>query len=238
MSSVAERHPARVGATTSVRVDLYATIHKAMRQFMGDTLARVGRLDPSDGAEVAATLGQLEGLLEFCRAHVSHESRFVHAAIEARSAGASSRISAEHDEHLQAIAALAAEAAALGALPSAPASHRLYRHLALFVAENLRHMDVEETVHNAALWAAYSDAELLDIQQRLLASIDATGHLVVLRWMVPAMAPAERAAMLGRMQRQVPPEAMLGALEIVRPHLDRAAWGEVATALGLERGAE
>ena len=56
---------------------------------------------------------------------------------------------------------------------------------------------------------------------------------VVLRWMVPAMTPAERAAMLGAMQQQVPPEAMRGVLEIVRPHLDDTAWGKLARALGV-----
>jgi len=50
-------------------------------------------------------------------------------------------------------------------------AQRLYRHLALFIGENLQHMQVEETENNAALWALYSDDELAAIHDRLLASV-------------------------------------------------------------------
>ena len=56
---------------------------------------------------------------------------------------------------------------------------------------------------------------------------------LVLRWMVPAMAPAERAAMLGAMQQEMPPEALRGVLDIVRPHLNDSAWAKLARALGI-----
>jgi hypothetical protein len=94
-------------------------------------------------------------------------------------------------------------------------------------------MHVEETVHNAALWSLYSDAELNEIHQRILAAVDPAEMGLVLRWMVPAMSPAERAGMLGEMQRQMPPEAMRGVLDTVRPHLDDHAWGKLARALNL-----
>ena len=220
-------------AAAAPRVDLYTAIHKALRLFMSDTLARVGRLDTGDGSELNATLLQLNALLEACRSHVAKENTFVHTAIEARRPGGSERIAGEHADHLDAIAALEAEAAALRALPTAPAALRLYRHLARFVGENFEHMHVEETVHNAALWAAYSDTELLEIHHRILASIEPLEMALVLRWMVPALSPAERAAMLGEMQQQMPPEAMRGVLDVVRPHLDAQAWAKLARALNL-----
>lgn len=221
-------------ASATPRLDLYGPIHKGLRLFMADTLGRVGWLDVDDSAEVAATLGQVQTLLEFCRAHLAHENAFVHTALEARRAGATTRIADEHDSHLDAIAALDADAAALRALPSAPAAHRFYRHLALFVADNLEHMNLEETSHNAALWATHSDEELADVQQRLVACVPPAEMALVLRWMVPAMTPAERAAMLGGMAAQVPPEALLGVLDIVRPHLHDHAWGKLARALGIQ----
>jgi hypothetical protein len=215
------------------RLDLYAPIHKALRLFMGDTLARVGRIDLSDSADSSATLQQLDALLELCRGHVAHENQHLHPALEARRPGASQRIGAEHDEHLDAIAALGADVAALRALPSAAAAHRLYRHLAVFIGENLVHMNVEETAHNATLWELCSDAELQDIHQRIMASVGPDELALVLRWMVPALSPAERAEMLGALQRDLPPEAMRGILDIVRRHLDDGAWAKLARALGL-----
>jgi hemerythrin-like domain-containing protein len=213
------------------RTDLYAAIHKALRLFMGDTLGRVGAVDLDDADDCRATFAQVDALLEACRVHLAHENEFVHTAIEARRAGDSLRIAGEHDEHLDAIAGLEAELAALRALPTPMAAHRFYRHLARFVGDNLEHMNVEETALNQALWAAYSDAELEAIQQRLVASIAPDEMARVLRWMVPALNPAERAAMLGTLQQQLPPEAMRGVLEIVRPHLDDTAWAKLARAL-------
>lgn len=220
-------------ASTAPRVDLYGSIHKALRLFMGDTLARVGRLDTSDADELADTLAQTRSLLDLCRSHVAHENEFVHAAIEARRPGGSQQVAAEHVEHLDTIAGLEAELASLAALPREPAAQRLYRHLARFVAENFEHMNTEETSHNATLWSLYSDAELVHIHERLVATIEPAEMALVLRWMVPAMTPAERANLLGELQRQLPPEAMLGVLDTVRAHLSDTAWGKLARALNL-----
>jgi hypothetical protein len=219
------------------RVDLYATIHKALRSMMSDTLLRVGRLDCDDADELATALDRASELLAACRSHVAKENKYVHSAIEARQPGASERIAGEHVAHLDAIGALEADVVALRALPSAGAASRLYGRLARFVADNFEHMHVEETQHNVALWAAYSDAELLQIHQRILASIDAAEMAQVLRWMVPAMTPAERAAMLGQMQLQMPPEAMRDVLAIVRPELDSRAWDKLARALNIPAAA-
>src|SRR4029079_2985507 len=96
---------------------------------------------------------------------------------------------------------------------------RLYRHLALFVAENFQHMHIEETVHNALLWQHYSDAELDALHGRLMASIAPQEHLLVARWMLPASTPGERALVAGAAKAQMPPEALLGVVSGVRPHL-------------------
>jgi hypothetical protein len=227
--------PVAAAATIAVppRLDLYGPIHKGLRLFMTDTLAKLGALDVADPAELGSTLAQVQQLLDLCRSHLDHENHFVHTAIEARRPGASSRIAGEHEAHLDAIAALEADAAALRALPGPAAAHRFYRHLALFVAENFEHMNVEETSLNALLWAAYDDAELGAIHQRLVTSIAPAEMALVLRWMVPALSPAERAGMLGAMQQQMPPAALQAVLDTVRPHLQDAAWGKLARALGV-----
>ncbi|MDN3921294.1 hemerythrin domain-containing protein [Roseateles violae] len=181
------------GAAKPARHDLYCGIHKALRLFMTDTLARVGRLDLGDAAERAETLGQLRRLLNSCRGHVERENGFIHPALEARRPGVSATIGAEHDDHLEAIAALEAETAALAARPEPAAALRLYRRLSRFVAENFEHMLIEETRHNAALWEAYDDAELEALHGRLVASVPAEEMQLLLSWMLAALSPAERA---------------------------------------------
>jgi hypothetical protein len=221
------------------RLDLYAGIHKGMRAFMADTLVRLGRIDVADAADRDQALAQLEQLLGFCAAHLREENDFVHTAIEARQPAGSSRIAEEHVEHLESIAALREEAAALRRAPdhAAPAmALRLYRQLALFVAENLLHMHVEETAHNALLWQHYSDADLAELHRRLLASIGPADKELGARWMLPASTPAERATMIAGMKTEVGPEALLGLMSMLRPHLDAAGWAKLAAAAGIATG--
>jgi len=241
MTHTVNAAPAQVLRSSSIsvsspRVDLYAPIHKALRSFMSDTLDRIGRMDLDDGVDTQRTLAQLDALLTLCHSHVQTENRFMHPAIEARQPRGSKRIAEEHDEHLESIAELQAEVQILrGAAAAAKPglALRLYRHLALFVAANFQHMHIEETAHNAALWAHYSDAELLQLHGRLLASIDPREMLEVARWMVPALNPAERADLMNGMKNDAPPEAFLGLLAHIRPHLDESAWNKLQRAIGV-----
>jgi len=236
MNAILTSPQAQTTAVTPERFNMYTAIHKALRHFMSDTLVRVGRLDVHDADELAATLGQLDTLLQLCSAHIEHENDFLHAAIEARLPAGSARTASDHLEHFESIAALGEEAAALAAANDdarAVLALRLYRHLALFVAENFQHMHIEETVNAATLWAHYSDAELLGIHDRLVATLAPQEHLLVARWMVPASSPAERAGLFGALKTQAPPEAFLGMLMHVQPHLDVAGWTKLSRAVGV-----
>ena len=223
-------------ATPAPRLDLYAHIHKALRSCMLDTLQRCGRLDVHDADECQATLGQLDALLTLCTRHLQHENDFVHPAIEARQSGGARRIAGEHVEHLHHIEALRHEAAQLRQADGqrrAMLALRLYRHLALFVADNFQHMHVEETAHNAALWAAYSDDELAALHDRLMASLPPEEVMQVARWMVPALTPEERAGLLNGIKYGMPPEAFVHLVDMLRPHLDQRAWAKLAPAIGV-----
>jgi iron-sulfur cluster repair protein YtfE (RIC family) len=222
----------------SPRLDLYAPIHKALRNFMCDTLCRVGRIDVNDVDELQQTLAQCDQLLALCEGHVHHENDFMHPAIDARQPAGSKRIAHEHEEHLQSIAELRDEVAALRCAADPARALRLYRHLALFVADNFRHMHIEETAHNAALWAHYSDAELMQLHGRLMASIDPREHLLVARWMLPALTPGERKAVVGGMKADAPPEAFLGLMAHVRPHLSKKTWVQLAQDFAMPRGVQ
>lgn len=209
------------------RHDLYAAIHKALRHFMVDTLMRLSHLDVADPDDLRETLGQLDELLTLCGQHLHNENSFVHPALEARRPGVSARIGAEHEDHVQAIADLRAERDALAATPQPAAALRVYRRLSRFVAENFEHMLVEETRHNAALWELYTDAELDDLHQRILASLPLDEVQTVWRWLIPALSPQERAGMLASM----PPPVRQMALEVAHVRLGQRDWAKLCQAL-------
>lgn len=221
---------------TPPRFDMYAFIHKALRVQMSDTLAACGRLDPNDAEEVAERAAQLRALLDACRSHLAHENEFIHAAIEARAPGAAAVTAGDHDHHRAALKALDAALSTLLAADDVPAraaaAHALYRRLALFVADNFQHMEVEERDNNAALWAHYSDEELVAIHDRLVASIPPQELAAILRWLLPSIAAPERAAVLGDMAQKAPPAVFAGLLQLARQHLSPRDWFKLTLALG------
>lgn len=207
-------------APAAPRFDLYTGIHKAIRAGCGETLQRLGAVDVDDEGEVQKTIGAFLAFLGQLRSHVMHENRFVHTAMEARHPGSASQVAGEHDDHLASIDALEREAFALAATPAAERREpalRLYRHFALFVAENHQHMHHEETVHNAVLWEAYTDQELLAIELAIIASQTPQSMAGWLHWFAPALSTAELAPMLAGARGGMPADAFEAMVSSMAP---------------------
>jgi len=216
------------------RHNIYALIHKALRLAMAETLPAVGRLDAADAGEVSDAIVRVRELIAFCRHHLEVENALVHPAIEARTAGVTARIAAEHVEHEASMAALERSVESLARAPAAgraAAAFELYAKLACFVGENLVHMNEEETAHNRALWATYSDAELIELENTIKAQQSPEQMERVLRWMLPAMSPAERAALVRGVRRAAPPPVYAGIVALARTHVDATGWRKLETAL-------
>ncbi|WP_343738003.1 hypothetical protein [Achromobacter sp.] len=226
-------------AAAAPRMDIYVGIHKALRAMMLDTLHAVGRVDVHDVPATQAVCERVLALADLCASHLGHENDFVHPAMEARCPGSSMRIADEHVEHLAAISALRAAVACLDTAQDdaarTDAALRLYRGLALFVGENFVHMHEEESHHNQVLWSCYSDDELRALEGAIVASLPPAENLCVLRWMIPAMTPDERAALLCGLKAAAPAPVLEAVLEAVQPHLTRRDLSRLMRALAPEQ---
>ncbi|XLZ68011.1 hypothetical protein ABT364_15825 [Massilia sp. SR12] len=201
------------------RTNMYAGIHKALRHYMSDTESRLSRTDADDSEELQATLAQVRALLATMRQHMEHERDFVHPALHARRPGSAQVTQGDHDHHDWAIDKLLALcehcATAAGSARQAHLEH-LHLQLSVFIGENLIHMNLEETENNAVLWACYTDAELHAIHEQIVATIPPEAMQATMRWMIPALNPAERAGMLLGMRAGMPPPVFAGVLEMTR----------------------
>ena len=215
------------------RYDIYQLIHKALRARMARVLVRLGTLDVADPQDLPDGLDELDALLQQCASHVHHEDEFLHPVLQQLNAGSADEAAEGHLDHQRAIAALQAASADLRAQPQPAAALRLYRQFALFVADNLLHMQHEETWHNAVLWRHCTDAQILEIEQRLHASVAPAEMEDVLRWMTTGLNPAERAALFGAVQATLPPEPFMNLMHQARQRLDDRAWAKLAQALHL-----
>lgn len=223
-------------AAQQFRLNLYGPIHKALRAQMTDALLGVGRMDCGDQPEVTFALDAVVDLLDALRAHVAHENEFMHPAINAARSNGAQRTADDHEEHLASIVELEM---AVQRVRDASGRDRdfaaalLYRQLALFLAENLQHMHIEETANNAILWENYSDSELMALHERLLSSIPPEAMQKTMRWMVPAMSHPERAHMMLDMQAKAPPSVFAAVVESMRNLLSHRDFDKLVRALGL-----
>lgn len=221
---------------TPPRVDLYRQVHKGLRAFMFDTLSQMGRLDGADDHAVKGVLDQVDQLLDLCLAHIDNEARHVHPAMQAVSPQSAQRIASEHEEHALAIdrlRTLAHAVACAGDAAREEAAFSLYRAMAVFVGENLAHMDIEETEHNAVLWANYSDDELQELLGAIVSSTSPAHMALDARWLVPSLSPIERTGLIGGLRASMPAEVFAAVLELIRPHLNASQWQRLCVDLGL-----
>ncbi len=204
------------------RYDIYRRVHKAVRACLFEATAAIGRADPDDDCEVRSALARLEELLAFCETHLEHENEHIHRAMEARHPGSAQRCLEDHVHHERSIDALRglADAVMRSARGEArdTALHELYRAAATFTAENLEHMEREESQNNAVLHAAYTDAEIAAIERALVASLAPGEATQALRWFLPSISHPERAAMLAGMA-DAPAAARDAAMAIARTRL-------------------
>lgn len=222
------------------RMDLYGPVHKALRALMFDAVGRLGRCDADDARERVEALGIARRLLVVCRQHLKHENDFVHTAMEARRPGSSAPTADDHVDHALAIDALEAAVDGVEAAPPARrgrAMYTLYLRFARFVAENLEHMEVEETHNASMLRDAYDDAELLAIHDRLVASIPPEEMMLFQRWILGAVSHPERVGMLSGMRAGAPPQVFEAAVAQCRDVLAPDDWVKLANALDLPAGA-
>jgi hypothetical protein len=218
----------------SPRPNFYATVHKALRACLMETLLAAGRADPQDDSDLAQLVARVHSLCMFYRLHAAKEDQFIHPAMEARSPGSSIRTANDHVQHAKALALLEEDSDALkNASGSARdvATQALYRDLALFAADDLVHMHAEEVDNNAVLWACYSDAELAQIEYDLVSSIPPAQKITFMPWMVAACSPAERTTLLAAVRASAPVAAFDALLASIKARLTDVEWGKLSLAL-------
>lgn len=218
------------------RYNIYEVIHKALRARLSRTLVAIGQVDVDDPASLRELEAEVNTTLAMMQGHLAAENAFIHPAMESRVPGSALRIAEEHVHHEDDIRLLREACAAL--LTAAPGlrqglADRLYVLFDLFVQDNFTHMRHEEEHHNAVLWSVYTDAEILAIEQALVAALPPEKKALYLHAMLPAVPTRDRAKLLSGLRQSVPAEAFDGLYASLRTLLDGRAQRRLEEALGL-----
>jgi hypothetical protein len=226
-----------MSAAYPARHDFYSPPHKGLRWSLSHLLLSIGGQDFTDQAGTAALLQRVRLQLEISAAHLAHEDKEIHTAMEARAPGSSAELERDHAHHRAAFVQLERLIAAVEAAPvpeRPPLGRQLYLAFSQFVADDLAHMAEEELVTLPLLHRLFTDQELMAMEARIVAAIPPERMMVFLQVMLPAMNPAERFGFLSFARGSAPPEAFNAMIEhAVRPSLPANDWAALAGRLGL-----
>jgi hypothetical protein len=186
------------------RFNIYTCIHKGMRAQMGQYLIQLGQVDETDPEDVLQMMVKLKQSLKFFKNHMEHENKFIHPLLVEFNKGIAPRTEQDHSHHELVIDDLLKDIEVLNLLPQQlrqNAIQDLYRNYAIFVAENLEHMHIEETENAELLWKHLSDKEIIAIEQHLVSSISRQEAMESLMIMLPNLSVRERHTMLSQIRQ-------------------------------------
>ncbi len=178
------------------RIDFYTKVHKGLRAGLFALSQRAASADYTDAEALGALATELRTLLARLTGHAHHEERFVHPLLETKLG--SKPFDEEHqalDREQGALAGLIAETMAAPVEERAARGLAFYRALNVFICRYLEHLDREEAAM-PLLWQRCTHEELAQVMARFGASRTLEEMLADLRWMLPALSPAEQRELL------------------------------------------
>lgn len=191
-----------------MRYNIFNQIHKALRALLYDTALTLQQTSFGNAEEAELALEKVTQALDVFDKHAAHEDHSILPAIRQYEPSLVDAFEQEHvEDHL-----LAEKLRGLLDIfeKQSLMSDRLDTGNAIlhsfigFMTFNLDHMGKEETVLNERLWRYYSDAELMTLNQKIVATIPADESAFASAWMMKGMSNSEITAWLKAVQTNTP----------------------------------
>jgi hypothetical protein len=213
---------------TSIDLNIFAGIHKAIRRGLGDLLYQLGATDFQNPEAVTRVGDSLESLLVFCELHIEHEEKVARPACGDRLVPEA--FDRGHPQHLRFIAELRALFRAVQA--SSPAhrptiAHALYLHFGVFMADCLEHMAEEERVLLPLMLKTLGEKSVLAIRERILASLGPAEAAESVRRMLAAGNPSEQHDLLRGILAKAPRPAAIELVRSTKADLDAVSFARL-----------
>lgn len=205
--------------------DFYFRIHKALRLNLSRLLVSLGNVDPDDDNALCDLSHALREQMLLSVSHLQHEETVVHRALNTVLPAAVAELEADHAHHhgrFEEIAQLALEVRLEPVGARAVPMRQLYLAFSRFVAEDFAHMAKEELDTLPLLQAVFTDAELIRMEEEILAAVGPEEMALTARLMMAACRPAERLEMARNARETLPAEAFEALLATVLPAMEPA----------------
>ena len=190
------------------RFNPFNMIHKALRAMLYDAALTLQQTYFADAAEADAALQKVETVLSQFEQHAHHEDTYLLPSITYYNPWLANEFEKEHeaDEQLSNRLKHLLNMFRATTLPQERmmAGSAIVKAFTEFVVFNLQHMSKEEIVLNQALWEHYTDAELMQLNQTIVANIPPEEKAISSQWMMRGVNKVEAINWLKGMKQHAP----------------------------------
>lgn len=182
----------------AVRYEPFTPIHKAVRRTLFETAMLLGRTDFASPAETASAERAVAACFGLLREHAEHEDRHVVPVVAGFDPALGQALTIDHprlERSAIAVDSLWPRLVHADGPSRVKLGGELRRRFHSFVAMQLEHMNREENEVTEVLWANLSDADLMAISGRIVASIPPARMAEWVDLMLPVLSRPEREAM-------------------------------------------
>jgi len=204
------------------RTDFYTVVHKGLRKRLFETVVLAGTTNYADSDERVRLAATVAGVVTVLREHAKHEDEFLHPIIAEVLPEVARTLASEHEEHNRALDEVERGFEVAVAETTGAAAHRAYRVLARFTAHFLVHLE-EEEAGQGQVWELAGEARFAAGMTAFKRSRTLDQSLAGWALMLPAMNPAERAAMFRDLRTGAPEAVFTAAWRLAERVLDRGA---------------
>ena len=190
------------------RYNMFNQIHKGLRALLYDTALQLQHTDFWNVEDAGQTIERLEEVIQLFEKHAYSEDTHVFPAVEKFEPSIADVFEKEHvKDHI--LGLLLDESIKLYRnadviTDKADAGRQIQSAFMKFMVFNLEHMAKEEDVINRILWRYYSDAELHEITQRIIANVPPDMMGLYSRWMMRGLNNAEITTWLKEVEKNAP----------------------------------
>jgi hypothetical protein len=217
------------------RFNTFNQVHKALRAMLYDTALTLQQTYFGDPEEAETALEKVRIIVDVFDQHAAHEDKFILPAVQQYEPSIVDIFEQEHDkdhalaESLRGLLIVYKYAMLAGVkIETGQAINKAFIEFMIF---NLEHMAKEEIVLNKVLWRYYSDAEIMAINQRIVASIPQAELAVTSAWMIRGMSNTEISNWLKAVEKNAPAHLFAQLFAIAEKELPHDRFVKVSESL-------
>lgn len=213
------------------RLNPYLLPHKGLRNLLAKVSFLAGNLDYTSVHEVEQLKLFSRELFYLLEQHAQVEESVVLPELEQKAPGSTQENHEEH-EFLEAIITKLDKQTEQLSVESTPTEFLdFFLDISDFHSKYLAHMLMEEREVLKAIWANFTDEELIAQHHRILSSFTPEKILRWFRFIVPALNPHERKIVLGGMKANAPKVFFNELLEVIKAEMPEFAFANLVKSL-------